>query len=391
MSGQAAAPRNAEEYRSWWAENAPVPYGYCWCGCGRRTPSAKQGNTNLNRVRGEPIRYVPEHAGRKMTETQELQACRFYLTGETLAQVGKRFGVTATTMSAVLKKHGIEARVNRLFSDEDEEAICRLYAGGKSGVEIARLYDCSHEVVYRVLKRHGVNHGARLVETERLALAQEAQVCRRYLSGHAPHVISESMGLALDSVNLALEVWQIGPQQGPPSAEAARAVSEGLGVPLANVYGAVLRANAAREPLSGAPLSKRDEAVLRDGLARRLAEHGLNTRTEAQMPGGGRCDIAASTAEELQLIVEVKVADPLRGIGQLFHYRSGWYPKPSLVLAIPSEGVDWPPLNMACFEAGVELWLVEPDGSPRRLCGPSETGYTGGIVPSAFEDMWLLR
>lgn len=391
MNKQTTVPGNAEEYRSWWAENAPVPYGYCWCGCGRQTPSARQGNSKLNRVRGEPIRYVPEHAGRKMTESQELQACQFYSSGETLAQVGKRFGVTATTMSAVLKKHGIEARVSRLFSDKDEEAICQLYAGGKSGVEIAQLYDCSHEVVYRVLKRHGVNHSARLVETERLTLAQEAQVCRRYLSGHAPHVVSESMSLALDSVNLALEVWRIGPQQDPPSAEAARAVSEGLGVPLANVYGAVLRANAAREPLSGAPPSKRDEAALRDGLARHLAEHGLNTRTEAQMPGGGRCDIAAGTAEELQLIVEVKVADPLRGIGQLFSYRSGWYPKPSLALAIPSEGVDWPPLNLACFEAGVELWLVEPDGSPHRLYDTPQTTYPQVVIPSVFEDIWLLR
>lgn len=391
MSGELTAPRTSAEYRAWWEANTSVPYGFCWCGCGRRTPSARQGNTKLNRVRGEPIRYVPEHAGRKMTEAQERQACQFYLSGETLAQVAKRFNVTATTISGILKKHGVEARVSRLFSDEDESTICQLYAGGMTGVEIAQLYDCSHEVVYRVLKRHGVNHSARLVETERLTLAQEAQVCRRYLSGHAPHAISESMGLALDSVNLALEVWQIGPQQDSLSVEAAGAISDGLGVPLANVYGAVLRANAAHGSLSGVPPSKRDEAVLRDGLAQYLAEHGLNTRTEAQMPVGGRCDIAAGAAEELQLIVEVKVADPLRGIGQLFSYKSGWYPKPSLALAIPSEGVDWLPLNIACFEAGVELWLVEPDGSPHRLCGPSGTTYPHGIVPSAFEDMWLLR
>ena len=61
-------------------------------------------------------------------------------------------------MSAVLKKHGIEAGISRLFSDEDRSAICQLYAGGKTGVEIAQVYYCSHEVIYRVLKRHGVNH-----------------------------------------------------------------------------------------------------------------------------------------------------------------------------------------------------------------------------------------
>lgn len=343
----------------------------------------------MNRVRGEPIRYVPEHAGRKMTEAQEARACEFYLAGETLAQVGKRFGVTATTMSSVLKKHGIEARDSRMFSDEDEDEICRLYAGGKTGVEIARLYDCSHEVIYRVLKRNGVNHSARLVEIERLRVIQEAQACRLYLSGHTPYAISESMDVDLDSVNLALEVWQIGPQQDPPSLKEAAAIGDGLGVPIAYVYGATLRS--AHGASSGAPQSKRDESALRDGLARYLSRRGLEVRTEAPMPGGGRCDIAAGTAEGPYLIVEVKVADPLRGIGQLFAYGSGWRPKPSLALAVPSEGVDWTPLNIACFEAEIELWLVEPDGKPYRLCGPSSTAYPQSIVPSAFEDSWILR
>ncbi len=382
---------DAGQYKAWWERNTSVPYGFCWCGCGQRTPLAKQGSTKSKRVKGQPVRYVPEHANRKLTDAQETQACQYYLAGETLAQVGKRFNVTAATMSTVLRKHGIDARSNRSFSDEEEAAICKLYADGMTGVEIAKLYDSSHEVIYGVLKRHGINHSARLVEVTRLTLAQEAEACRRYLCGHAPHNISEMMGVALASVNLALEVWQVSPQADPPSVEVAQAISNGLGVPLAHVYGASLRTNIARELSSGGLPSNRDEAALRDALATYLVEHGLSASTEVRMPGGGRCDIAAGEAEELQLIVEVKVADPLRGIGQLFAYRSGWQPPPSLVLAVPSRGVDWPSLNIACFEAGVELWLVEPDGTPRRVCGPSSATYPRSIIRSAFEDLWILR
>ncbi len=380
---------DAAAYRAWWEQSTSVPYGFCWCGCGQQTSPAAQGRTGKKQVKGEPLRFVPEHINRKMTEDRERQACRFYLSGETLTQVGERFGVSAQTVATLLKKHGVDARDNRLFSDEEERDICRLYASGKTGVEIARLYGRSHEVIYRVLKRHGVNHSAQLVEAERLAVAQKAEVCRRYLFGHAPRVISETMGVGLVSVNLALDVWQIGPQQDAPYVEQAKAISNGLGAPLGpRFYGPVTRAV---EPWSEGLPSKRDEAALHDGLARYLGEHGFAVRTEAPMSGGGRCDIAADEAGDVQLIVEVKVADPLRGIGQLSLYGSGWHPKPSLALAVPCDGVDWPMLNIACFGAEVELWLVETDGSPHRLCDTSGVSYRLDAIPPAFEDSWILR
>lgn len=41
-----------------------IPYGFCQCGCGGRTPLARQSNTVRNWKRGEPINYIPYHASR---------------------------------------------------------------------------------------------------------------------------------------------------------------------------------------------------------------------------------------------------------------------------------------------------------------------------------------
>lgn len=63
-------PRTPTEYRAWWEASTDVPYGYCWCGCGQQSGIVK-GQTNLGgqRFRGEPVRYVRGHNGRKSRPT----------------------------------------------------------------------------------------------------------------------------------------------------------------------------------------------------------------------------------------------------------------------------------------------------------------------------------
>lgn len=52
-----------------------TPYGTCHCGCGQKTTIAPQSSTKMGWKRGEPIRYVRGHAGRKaihdLTEIDE--------------------------------------------------------------------------------------------------------------------------------------------------------------------------------------------------------------------------------------------------------------------------------------------------------------------------------
>ena len=61
-------PRTPEEYRHWWHEQRPdIPYGYCWCGCGEKTNTAKY--TSNRYLKGEPHRFIKTHGGREANRT----------------------------------------------------------------------------------------------------------------------------------------------------------------------------------------------------------------------------------------------------------------------------------------------------------------------------------
>lgn len=58
-------PQSAEEYRVWWEERRPgIPYGFCWCDCGRRTKIATRSDrrdlANIV-IKGEPQKYIRSH------------------------------------------------------------------------------------------------------------------------------------------------------------------------------------------------------------------------------------------------------------------------------------------------------------------------------------------
>lgn len=63
-----AGPATAVEsrkHRRWWAENTEVPYGFCWCGCGERTPISRETDSRFSARKGCPRQYVNRgHAGR---------------------------------------------------------------------------------------------------------------------------------------------------------------------------------------------------------------------------------------------------------------------------------------------------------------------------------------
>lgn len=52
------------EYRQWWTDNTDTPYGFCWCGCGTLTDTAKYTRLDQMHRAGEPLRYVPGHNSR---------------------------------------------------------------------------------------------------------------------------------------------------------------------------------------------------------------------------------------------------------------------------------------------------------------------------------------
>ena len=58
-------PTSREEYRAWWEANAPVPYGYCWCGCGELVNLVKKTYRPRLDFAGEPRRYIIGHQHHK--------------------------------------------------------------------------------------------------------------------------------------------------------------------------------------------------------------------------------------------------------------------------------------------------------------------------------------
>lgn len=52
-----------------------IPYGYCHCGCGQKTPIAKATNKQRGKVKGEPMRYINGHNARKHFPEPEPRYC----------------------------------------------------------------------------------------------------------------------------------------------------------------------------------------------------------------------------------------------------------------------------------------------------------------------------
>lgn len=116
------------------------------------------------------------------------------------------------------------------------------------------------------------------------------------------------------------------------------------------------------------------EADMRDSLAERLAGFGFSIEIEANS-AGGRCDIKATMDDSPGLLIETKISDPIRGVGQLFGYRWDYDPKPTMVLAVPKAISVNRLLWLSCLEAGVELWLVADDGKPQRMLASPNSTY----------------
>lgn len=125
---------------------------------------------------------------------------------------------------------------------------------------------------------------------------------------------------------------------------------------------------------------KREEADLRDKLAAYLHRRGLRTVKEGRV-FGGYIDLTVVEGGQAVALIETKVVEPMKGIGQLFGYRSGVKGSPTMVLAVPLEleGVT-DLLISACQEADIELWMVEGDGTPIRMLRSENPAYPCGVV-----------
>lgn len=149
-------PKIRAEYRRRWEEETTVPYGLCWCGCGRRTRPAPQSVTEYGHVRGEPVRYVAGHSTGYTDPETERAICDRYETDADVGRIAATFGVHESTAYDVLRRNGVSLRGRNIPTRAQEEAIRRGYLDGKSGTLLAREWGFGKSTVKRVLGRANV-------------------------------------------------------------------------------------------------------------------------------------------------------------------------------------------------------------------------------------------
>ena len=147
------------EYRAWWEANAPVPYGFCWCGCEQKTRLARQSHTVRGYVKGEPIPHLDRHQRRNLSSAQEAEAVSRYEGGESSHAIADDLGVSGGYIVAAAKRRGIAIRPSaseRRRSEQEELAICEVYNSSRANADkIGEAFGCSGSYVRAVVKRHG--------------------------------------------------------------------------------------------------------------------------------------------------------------------------------------------------------------------------------------------
>lgn len=103
----------------------------------------------------------------KFSKDIELEICRQYTEEEkSTYELGPQFGCQKNTITAVLKRNGVEIRQSNyighnngknLFTKEQELEICKIYEGGGiSRSELARRYECGKTTMRDILLRGNV-------------------------------------------------------------------------------------------------------------------------------------------------------------------------------------------------------------------------------------------
>lgn len=112
------------------------------------------------------------------------------------------------------------------------------------------------------------------------------------------------------------------------------------------------------------------ERVLQDRLQTELNLRGFETTQEMVVVPRDRVDVAVHPGSGLQVLtlIEVKIADPIRGVGQVLSYQVGVGQPVHCVLVTSWEAFN-SQVSRACTVAEIELWVMEKDEF-RPITGP---------------------
>ena len=106
------------------------------------------------------------HANRAFEDEAERRIAERYQAGESLAQLGRAYGVTLQTIRNALRRQESPRRrrggVIRGFSEVDVQQMAEMWEGGMAQTAIAEHFNTAQTVISRVLALHGYQKENRL-------------------------------------------------------------------------------------------------------------------------------------------------------------------------------------------------------------------------------------
>ncbi|MFT3855106.1 MAG: hypothetical protein QM733_20580 [Ilumatobacteraceae bacterium] len=97
----------------------------------------------------------PAHRQHRLSEALQQEVIQRYQAGESVYTLAAAYDVHRGTVSAILKRHGVNRRYN-LLSQEQLNQAAELYRSGRSLAQIGKTMGVSAKTIHSALRRLGV-------------------------------------------------------------------------------------------------------------------------------------------------------------------------------------------------------------------------------------------
>ncbi len=95
-----------------------------------------------------------------LTDEQEAAVCTRYQAGENTHELGKAYAVSPSTICTILQRNNVKTRSPKVgrggLTDEQEAAVCTRYQAGENTHELGKAYAVGPSTISRILQRNNV-------------------------------------------------------------------------------------------------------------------------------------------------------------------------------------------------------------------------------------------
>jgi len=137
---------------------------------------------------------------------------KLYASGDTMQQIGDKFGVSRQMVCQVLQKHNVKGDKSRrgrkpIAAEVIDGYVAEAVRTGSKQVA-AEKFGVSVDAITRALRKRGVSMRKDKYTTESV----KEDITSRYLKGERLRVIAESYGTRAQHINTLLRKWGVQPQ-----------------------------------------------------------------------------------------------------------------------------------------------------------------------------------